>query len=610
MPIPNDATYLRDRFSDIDAAFETLPEGDRRDWQKRRAGFARAADAAHVPGAPLVAGETEHEATYGDVAEIELPTVEEYLDAPGRQPLVLTDAGLAAPSRISGALDLTLWPGVVSGALPDAGARAANGAALQAALDWCAANERYAELPPGRYEYIAERVQDGVNVGLQLPVTARGLIGVFGHSGTRLIQYAVNHRGLTLGDVSADYNAATAKTEIGGFTVGYGVSQVGQTQAAAILFGRLYLSRFRDIGVDKWISGALHHPYIAAQFSPTPGKTFFFSNSFEGILDLNGGQKSIIEYQANGTGNNYTEIYAGGGSVGDRVVTTDPVVNIVGRYGLEFGPVLQLNIEWVAPAAGRLISNSADGLIIDDLHIEGAQMRDWGGSFIHNDAGYIHIRNLRILNPWIAAANASGDPAIVSTYGDARTVIEHLHMTCDGGSEYVQDMMMRIAKADGDPWKNPRIEVRGMALDGSGMTGTMRLDAGFPAIAPDGIGYIGGHRGYVHEPTRSRTEGAKIRMNNAPLTVYGQHRNSLVTLVPALTTNRDLVLSDKLTASGAGSTVPRVAGDIVRVHRAGAGAFNLVVKDHAAATLYTFVGAASAGTLKAFEWTGAAWVAL
>ena len=74
-----------------------------------------------------------------------------------------------------------------------------------------------------------------------------------------------------------------------------------------------------------------------------------------------------------------------------------------------------------------------------------------------------------------------------------------------------------------------------------------------------------------------------------------------------LTANRDLTLSNKLTASGVGSVATRAIGDVVTVVRQGVGAFNLVVKNHAAATLYTFTGAGSAGTFKQFEWDGTAW---
>jgi hypothetical protein len=83
MPIPNDASYLSDRFADVDAAFATMTAAQQRAWMISRWSFARTSGATHVEGAPLVAGETEHEVEYGSMEVLAPCTLDEYLTGTG-----------------------------------------------------------------------------------------------------------------------------------------------------------------------------------------------------------------------------------------------------------------------------------------------------------------------------------------------------------------------------------------------------------------------------------------------------------------------------------------------------------------------------------------------
>ncbi|MFT3973332.1 MAG: hypothetical protein QM699_07745 [Amaricoccus sp.] len=514
----------------------------------------------------------------------------------------------AAPSIIRGSVDLSTYPGVAAGALADNAARTANGVALQAALDWANTNGKYSELPPGRYDYIATRVQDSVPVGLQVGKDIPGFVGG-GTKLTKLVQFAPTSHALTISDAGPNDSDGATRALYGGFSTGYGVTP--GAGSVGLLLGRIASSRLFDLGVDRYISGGDYKPEVGIKVSPAPGKTWFYSNAVGGPVDVNGATANLLLYQATGTGSNWDSLYLGGGQAGNRLALTGPAISIPQCYNREFGKILQLNIEWVSPPAGRLIANTAK-LLVCAMHVEGARMNDWGGDFINNDSGFIQIECATFLNTWIVAENASGTPAIFKQYGNAVMDVDFLDMTWDGGVEQVASMPFNIYGEDTAlVGRSPSFNIgRRMSLSGAGLTGAVSLDPTHTGAAPGAAGHIGSLGSYIYHPGRSRTEGAIITMATANMTVYGQHRNALVKQVGALGSNITLTLSDRMAPSGAGSASIRPGFDVTRVKREGAGAGNLIVVNQSGTTLATFTGASSAGTELGFEWSAGAWSAL
>lgn len=523
---------------------------------------------------------------------------------------------VAAPTIIRGSADASKFPGVVTGMLPDAPARVANGTALQGFLDWCASNGKWAEFPPERYEYSASATQNSRNTGLHMK-SGMGIIGGGDRpgDGTRFVQYASNHPALTIGDVSNTVSNLIEGGQFTGFCVGHGSSQTGQASADGLLLGRIWRSTFDQIYVSPTLDGT-NHAYCGMRIGLGLNQ-FFFSNRI-GTLVSKSGQAHLFRMDSNGTGCEWANLYFGGvstaggaGTFGARLaLSAEPVfINTP-----EFGHAGQFNIEWCSSSGqtAALRADNCDVLDIACLHIEGNQLNNFDGRMMIATASRVNIGSVKMLDNWIAAVNATGTPSLLRVYGNSNVSIDQFYARWNGSgynAEAVASMAFQLYRDDSTiVGRKPLIGIGDFLA--SGNTGALSIDANTAGTAPGSSGAISSFQSYQFNKDRSRTVGATIQMGNSNLTVYGVHRLAKVAASVALTANRTLTLSDKLAASGAGSTSTRMAGDIIEVHRTGAGAFDLIVSDQAAAVLFTFTGAASAGTVKSFEWSGTAWTAL
>jgi len=503
--------------------------------------------------------------------------------------------------------------GVMTGPLPDDTARAVNGAALQAAFDEAHSSGRYVEDAGNRYEYRATASQGGRNTGLHLRKDARGLIG--GGSGTRsgthFVQHAANHPALTIGDVGPGGNDHSQGARYEGFATGFGAPQTGRTSADGLLLGRICYSSFDDILAGyRYLSGD-HQPHVGLRIGASDAQ-FFFSNTI-GRMEVQGGQQHILRQDANGTGCAWGSLYLGGGGFGRRHLLSAEAFH-ANMSGAEFGHVAQLNIEWCQ--ARGLLRSEAVTMTVGHLHLEGNQLVGPAPTMIHAVAGGIDVRTLRALDNMISArpidrasVAAGGAARVLYAYGDARITIGQASLRWGGPryhAEAVADAALRLYDEDASrAGRWPHVEVG--PLDLSGHAGAFHLDANLPGAPPAAAGAIASLGAYRYGRALSTTEGASISMADASLTAYGAHRNARITAATPLTAPRTLTLSDRLAASGAGAAVPRAPGDVVHLHRAAGGAFDLAVVGHDAARLGS---ARAAGTELAFVWTGSAWVAL
>lgn len=518
---------------------------------------------------------------------------------------------IAAPAVLRGSYDLSRAPGLVLGTV-DAAQRIANAAALQAAIAQCVENGRYAEAPPGRYEYTATMTQGGNNVGWQLPKDLHGFIGA-GSGSVELVNFAVNHPAMTIGDVSNDDAAHTENAIYRGFGVGHGASQAGQTSAFGLLWGRIFFSDFDDIEVSPFFGGG--HPYIGLRIGLASNQ-FFFSNRI-GTISVRGGQQHVMHSVSNTTGNAWENAYFGGGWWGNRIALSSHAV-FFAATGVIQGTFQQFNIEWTAPGEScYALRCDSLGIDLGSVNLEGNQLSGYNPAMVHSVDSRISIRQLRCLNNWIAAGNTSGMPRIFGVYDNGRIEVDQGSVFWDGAAinaEAVCSRPIEIA-AEGDTsliGRRPSIVLKDMTIGGAGLTGAVAMDSGSGSVAPGAAGFVSAIEEYRFHRARSSTISAAIEMANADMTVYAKDARCQVRATAELTANRSLTLSDRWASSGAGTQSTRRAGDIVQITRTGAanGAFDLLVKDHTGATLYTFAGAGSANTEKFLEWSGSAWFAL
>ncbi|GJE09161.1 hypothetical protein [Methylobacterium longum] len=519
-------------------------------------------------------------------------------------------AGIGSPALIRGSADLSTSPGVVVGSLSNASERVANGRSLQAALNWCAINGKYAEMPPGRYEFIAVGRQDRTNIGLHCRKEVPGLIGAGAavNRGTTLIQYAKNQPVLTIGDVGQNDADSIGQGQFRGYRLGYGVDQSGHIQANGLLLGRICFSNFDDITVSRFASGILFDPYIGICIGASD-RQFFFSNLI-GRVEVDGAQQSLLSMNANSTGNHWNSLYLGGGTFGRRVALSGPAM-WANLSGAEFGSIAQLNIEWCE--APIMLRNDSLALNIDHLHIEGVAPIGLSPSLVRNVAGMLNIRSFRALNCWFNSKFATGTIKIFAGFNDARTSIEQADLRWDGAdyhSEATSSLPIDLYKDDRAP------SVRGSIFEVgqfqiAGHSGHFKLDSKPQSDSLVGGAKISFFRRYTFDTMLSSTEGVTVTMEDESLTIYGQHKYSRVVATNSFTANRILRLGHRLAANGPGSSSKRLPGDIIQVYRPAESVFDLQVRAHdGASILFTFYSGAPVETEKFFEWSGDDWVLL
>jgi hypothetical protein len=521
-----------------------------------------------------------------------------------------TNAGIvrataSAPALIRGFANLSTYPGVTKGSLPGSTERTANGTALQAAFDWCDTNNKYGEMEPGDYQFIASSTQNSRNTGLHFKKGGAGLIGAGSHSaGTRLIQYATNHPVLTLGDVGATASDLTEGAQYQGFTLGHGSSQAGETSADGLLLGRIWRSNFDDFHISPFLGGG--HPNVGVRVGLSSAQ-FFFSNVI-GRMEVRGGQAHIFRSDANGTGNTWRSLYLGGGGFGNRVALSSAPMYV---NSPEFGAINQLNIEWTNSSAqsAALDINNCDQFYADIIHFEGVRVNNFDGRCVMAAASRVHIASLKMLDTWIGTANTSGVPAIFRSFGNAVYKVGNCYLFWNGSgynAEAVADRAFSLFREDTSQiGRSVNVDINNLAVLGN--TAAFSFDTTLTGAAPGAAGAIYGAKKYTSSKTRSRTEGAIIEARNADLTVYGAHRSPQVRLKQALTADRKVILSNNMAASGIGNVPVRLAGDEVNaVRESGAtGAFNWLIRDSADAVTIATLGTANTESSAILDTTGA-----
>lgn len=490
-------------------------------------------------------------------------------------------SGAAAPAIVRGSVELGSFPGLVTGELADrptaAQIRIANGTALQAGLDIAAATGKFVEESDGlRIEYAASRVQEGRNVGLQVPHQLRGLVGTGPASnGSRLIQFARNQPAVTLGDIGSG-NALSEGCIYRGFRIGYGVSQQGQDQASTIMIGRGFACRYEDLFEDSFMTGPRPCQGMTGLHFHTATGQFTFSNILNNIK-IHRAQRNLLRTGAIGTGNVWENVYLGGGTFGSRLPLSGAAVHFANNWAEQaLGTIAQLNIEWVE-ANQFLFMEAVRSASFDSLRFEGCKLIGQSPSLICAVGSVASIRALVFVDVWIDAT-ARGTPSLISVSNDSQVKVDGLEAKWSGNSynpEAVVSAGTRVVNAD--PTHN-NVDIANACFKGA--SDQVDLDASLP-LATFGATTSVGH--YRYRKGQSCSDDSLVSVTDQDHANYGVHRNPTVRYSGALTSPRIVTIHPVMAPSGIASGSLRPDGEIIRIVRdqTATGPHLLVIRDDA-----------------------------
>lgn len=437
---------------------------------------------------------------------------------------------------------LTDYAGVVTGTLANNTARQANRAAIQAAIDDCAANNKILVVPKGTYEIH--------NAGLIIGSGFRWL----GTMESRIIQYSLNLPVLHVGPALGTVGQTVENTIIDGAYLRY--SGTATAGGNALEMNGAYMCTFKNLqigDVQAPYSSRTSVPYIGVYCDDATGTTPCFSCTWESVRIKHFGYRGFsadrLNYEA-ATGNVWTNLYIGGGNASG----TQDLSAVANSGALVLGSQAQavfnqINIEWMAtPSVIRMVV--CDQTVFNGVNFEGIVAKlsssgNFGFFDIYN--GSVTVEGCTINNCTLTAANniaAAGifrlGPATVVRANNFRPLL----MTATANFFGVLS----------NSATNSRVDWGQMALGNSdGLLGYD--DSTFASGAGNGYGLL------------SDFNGATVRtLADSNATLYS-YRGDSVVRIPASTT-RTLTLARQCTASITARIPP---GTRKRIKNTGAG---------------------------------------
>jgi hypothetical protein len=559
----------------------------------------------------------------------------EFLGAPIFDGRVLQSSNLIAPLVLNGVAYADTYPGIVHGALADAAARTANGAAIQSFLAWCVANNAGAKFGPYVYEYISEQTEGAYHTGLQVPFALRMFEGTVAGTtdGTQFKQFAVNYPALTLGSVLNDASKYGYSWRFGDFTAGFGVDQTGQQQAIGLLVGTACFGNMYRFGALDHNSEDYFDPWISAAFGLPDGTSGpFFSMSVSGFCKFGGAQYSCYMHLAAGTGNSFEHIYCGGGGPTNRTTCETTPVIISPATTQMWGSIQQMNIEWFDITFGGALGVGASGVVIQTLHVEGNHHKGFNPSCI-SGSGQLQIGTMQWTDNYVEA-NAGSQFYMFSVFAEptASIHVNVLEMVLSGQSPTNGHCDMPIILAaeqyttvppgvqPKEPW-NGRIVIDFAYADNmAGLTpgnyiwdnfGTVGELTGGSPPGPGQDGYILSWEGVDCRPIWPMPlKSAQINYTTVDNPqVWAAYGNAKLHIQGPVTADKQIQLKDFFSFD---FNVPRQIGSTVTISRADTGAGDVQVVGDAVypatpALLHTFEGGSSQANAIVCVWTGTDW---
>jgi len=390
-----------------------------------------------------------------------------------------------------------------------------------------------------------------------------------------------------------------------------------ETTTAGIIFGSHSNGHFERIGVSGF---SATKPWVGAKFVAMYG---FFSNILDGCR-FAGGALSMLQYTLNsGTGCVWNNTYIGGGGstgTGPGHYCVGPVVDI--DSGGNNGIWNQLNVEWVSSSI-IMRCRATPAQVFNSVHIEGCQLSGASPTVFDIIANSTPMKSLfngiRLENVDIRSTGGggkvSGAGSAVSIFRisggacfEANTVHWFTGNTIAAGTYGTCDINLNLLIESGIVNGSfGQAAIRQFFISWSNSTFFTTSGIDLDATLPRGIyGIVNAFSEYIYNRGRSQTRSASVYVPVADtnFTTYGVHRLARIRNNSPITADRKIIISDKIAASGIGSTSPREPGDPVLVFRdAGCtGAFNLLVRDN---TDTNSIATLAAASTEAFvSWNG------
>lgn len=494
--------------------------------------------------------------------------------------------------------------GLVYGVSQSGAVRTSNGTILQNANNSAKLINGTVVLPCQYIEYDVRTTSGGFNAGLLLPggTNGQGAAGMrgCGSTATRLIQFAPNFPALTVGNLD-NVNYIQGGT-VSGFSVGFGVDQSANTQGIGVQIGGFIYSSLYDVRVDPFVDGGGRVEAYQGFVISNANGIGPFANQYGPLYIFTGAQNFIF---SNGsTGDFWSYVYVGG-SANQGVDFRTPASNaVVFNNCTAFGSIAKMDIEWIksptGTTSGILLFNNCRGGSIDQLRFEGDFLQGAGPNLIGATLSDVEIQSLNLYNINITAT--TGTAAILGVFGETHFKIDSGNWQWNTfgtglGAATAAFQACNCGNSSSTDTARQRIEFGNIYMIGNA-SGTFSFDSSLSAATVQNVQQWGR---YIWNPAISTVEDLKTFVVPATTawTLYGWAVRPQVVVDFALAAGLTITWEDTWGAAGLPSQLPTYSPNMMQLQRTAnaTGAFNVLLKNHAAATITTQAAASTFNTI-------------
>lgn len=473
--------------------------------------------------------------------------------------------------------------GVLSGALADNTARAANRVAFQAAIDEAASEGYQLWVPPGEYHIH----------GAALIIDESG----FSWKGTlqsTIIQHSLALPVVHIGPPLATMGGSIDTIVMDGAYLKY--IGTGTAGANALECSGLWMSSIVNIDIgdtSSTFASRTSVPYTGLYFDPSGNVVPQFSNTFKNIRIKHFVYRGIDMSHDLGvsasTGSTFENIYiSGGSSDGQADLGTAPTDGGCGAFFQMQSQLTltQFNVEWIRVNAA-IHFDVCNQVEITAMNLEGV----WLKRFYSTNLGFIQAAYSTIKLNSGSVYDCSAEAAHLSIASvfmlgeECSVTIDNTRV--DDNTIEVPFSVIRHQTFGGDQKVN--VALRGLKLNGT--HGLTRIDD---------FSFSTGNEGPLYSTVGPFGSTSPVTLSNANVTHYTYNGFGVLRMSPS-GGNKTITLSDEVSATDT-CVIPR--GTRRRVHCVTGAGSSLVVANHDAATLTTL----AAGASGEFVFDGTNWV--
>lgn len=489
---------------------------------------------------------------------------------------------ITSATSTPGALNLSVYPGVVVGNGQNLATQQANCTNMNSAIAFAVTNGLELDAPAGVYQYNCAG-------GLIIPFVVSSGTGFKwrgSRAGTVLLQmYATSPGGpaLTIGDPTG--TNVSYGIDFDGATVRYGASQTGNTSAETVIVGAMTNSRITGLTVGAPSNANPGYDGILLDTGSSP--TYTYNNASDWYV--NGAQHTLLNAtNALGAGNNFSNIYLSNGASGTYGTLSGFCMTLGTTIGTET-KFTSLDCTW-ASLNIALDLEDAVGLVIDNLHLQGIKSTGASPILVQTVASDLRIGSMQVQDWFLQSGNVTGTPKV---FRDASATPSNLQVhslnflnTVSGNVNTPFTVISPDAPADDNGTYSVN-QMRFQDTAGATYATNVNIDSHMPTastrfLTPERVGqYSWGQFG-------STADKAVIPVT-ATYTHYGELTGATIE-VPASVTSFTITLQ---AVQGASGNAPVGLGTVVHVRRqAGSASGTLTVTDDTPTTLTTNTTAA------------------